>query len=709
LRVAAAALWKAFEAVTSGPVAEEALSLPEVSRQNPLAPWKMLIRAIGAYYRRDAAQCEKFLAAIDPDSAAARLVPALGSMIGQKHNLTPPAIDLVRRTGGTFERLRTALKLLDEALNQTRQSQTLPAIHTAVTLCSEADPGLLERLKQHISIRAMLAGIKPKNVAPALDGGSLKNAYFWRLLARGTEEQKDNPIAIPLACSLWEEFRKHAIHERWFPSQGPEVAAIYLHMDDLWHRVSPDSVDHLQGNFASRFESHAEYYRGQPPEIKALMPNADSPDLYFLSSFQVLARACQADPCSENFERWLRSAADGPQKSCDTVAKRWCAALPRDIPPLLHLMESAEKRNALKKAFKYMETAEQIDGLNAEVRRARLRLLVSMAMRHLKDRKAHLAESELSQLEALPAAQQGDRPAFISALRWVWGQVGGQSGGVLDAQVALVRLLGSDLAAQVVLDGVCRECGFGGLDTSIPPKGVSACSAIGRACALGDDMGVPFAIPQKLFDRIEKELTAKEFRAPVPALVALGETALRQELFKMAYAIAGAGLIQGVEGQARFLYLRARGMPPWEDERRASCLAAASELARRQRDSDLLNRIGEFRDEEMAWLDDPPDARSTAISAEEISRVVERESRERGYPKSQPPRQRGDEGCQCPACQAARGDLPNARDLQDMMECFGPDAVAQALAEIIGLGLPGGFGPGRKRRKRRLDEEDCPF
>ena len=37
LRIAAAGLHKAFETVTSGPVADEALALPEVSRHSPLA------------------------------------------------------------------------------------------------------------------------------------------------------------------------------------------------------------------------------------------------------------------------------------------------------------------------------------------------------------------------------------------------------------------------------------------------------------------------------------------------------------------------------------------------------------------------------------------------------------------------------------------------------------------------------------------------
>ena len=90
-------------------------------------------------------------------------------------------------------------------------------------------------------------------------------------------------------------------------------------------------------------------------------------------------------------------------------------------------MQSAESTNALKRAFKLMEQAERLDGLNPDVRRARLRLLISLATRHLQQKKTHLAEPELRQIEALPQAQQGDRPALAAALRWVYWTLRGET------------------------------------------------------------------------------------------------------------------------------------------------------------------------------------------------------------------------------------------------------------------------------------------
>lgn len=698
-RIAAAALLKAFEAVTSGPVAEEALALPEVSRQNPLAPWKLLIRAIAAYYRREDSLCEKYLTSVEPGSAAARLVPALRALTHQKIALTPAASALVGKASGNTDILRDSLKRLDQAFRGQNHQLTLQEIRNAVTACRESEPALRDRLKQHISIRAMLASLKPDKVAAAMGGPSLKNAYFWRLMARAFEDKRGSAIIIPHACSLWEEFRKHAVREGWFPANGPEVAALYLHIADLWRRLSEDEVEETQNNFVLGFDNHAQYYSGQPPEIRALMPKGENPDLYFLSPFYALERACQADPRSENFKQWLRTAST---EFADSVAERWCEALPNDIPPLIHLMESAERRNALQKAFKFMERAERIDGLNPEVRRARLRLLVSMAARHLREKKAHLAERELRQLEALAQAQQGDRPAFVAAMRWARAQLSSGTADAVSARAEVVKLMGGELATQVVLAGVSQHCGLRSSEPAAP-KGEPLAAGIGRACALGDDMGVPFNIPHSLLDRLSRELSTKGLACSVPALAALGEAAVRQELFAIAYAVGGAGLRQSAEGQARFLFLRARGLPPWEEERRSSCLRAASELAQRQRDSDLLNRIGEWRDEELEFLGFLPEAEVTVIGAEEIGRVVQREIKLRDYPKSRPVPS-DDDDCQCPACCARRGQMP--RELEEMMDQLGPEAVLEAMADMFGMGEK---KKSRKRRTGFADDSDLLF
>jgi len=727
LRKTAAALAVALEAVTTGPVDDQALSFPEISRHSPLASWKILLRAIAAFYRRDDELCEKCLAAIDPLAAAARLVRALRFMIGQKQTLTSASDLLVKQAGGNFETLRPKLKKLDQLLEGGSQAQAIREIRDVISTCQQSCPGIFERLKQHISTRAFRVGVAPERAESALHGHIvLRDAYFWRLLARTCENPHLHPEAVLIACSAWEEFRKHAIREGWFPAQGLEVATLYLHMADLMGRLPLDEDDFnpVRRKFILTFDGHAHYYRNQPAEIRALMAPKRMHDLYFISSEKLLERACEADPCVENFQRWFDWTNSNRPGSSERVAGRWRVAFPKDVRPLLHLMESAEKTNALKKAFGFMEQAEQLDGLNPQVRKARLRLLVSIAVRHLRNKNARLSELDLQAIEALPQAQQGDRKAFVAALRWVsaihWGPKEES-----DARAAdVARLLGSEIAAHVVLTDVARICKL--------PRGVPAplmlapdaklAGGVGLACALGEDMGFKFEIPNTLSGWLLQEVSV-DVAPDLPGLAAIGEAAMRTEDCPLAYAIAGAGLAGNPAGHANFLFMRARSLPPWETKRHDGCLGAASELARHQRDHGLLDRIGEWREEtldEMASLNN-----EIAMSREQINRVIQQEKDQRAYPTSTPSYSydgdEDDDYCDCPDCRRERAGMPRGAPrgmppglemledlLDEMVEQFGPKQTGAAIDELIDFGL-GSKRKKKGRRAREVSDFDIPF
>ena len=156
LRKAAAALERALLAVTAGPVAEEAVELPEVSHRSPLAPWKMLVRAIACFYRGEDEACRRYLEAIKPESAPARLVPAMEAMLGRQaggadarggragivHNL---------RSRGAAQRLEALERAFDSQRRRT-YSQSRPRSRASVP---RAAPDQIERLKQHISVRCV--------------------------------------------------------------------------------------------------------------------------------------------------------------------------------------------------------------------------------------------------------------------------------------------------------------------------------------------------------------------------------------------------------------------------------------------------------------------------------------------------------------------------------------------------------------------------
>jgi hypothetical protein len=646
LRTAAAALVRAFAAVTVGPVEEAALVLPEVSHRGPLASWKILVRAIAYFYQQDDAACERCLKIIDPDSAPAGLIPVLRTMLraSSDERLGAAAELLVAQVCGNKVSLRRALEALDSAFETRVQGRILPQIQRAMTACDVSDPELVEHLRQHIFVRALQLDLPTRKVRAALGGAPTKNAYFWRLYARSVESSRE-PIG-PVICAVWEQFRRHAVAEGWFAENGPEAAALYLHMAELLLEVSDETLETLQSSFAEQFSGFQAFYEDQPPAIRAVEAKYKKRDLYFLSPSHLFERACSIDPHREAFEQWLNWARqESDWRAADYVAERWHRAIPNHSEPLLYLTESAEKRGALHKATAFLEEAQKLDAVNPEVRRAALRLLIAEAGRHLRQRKPHLVEQDVAALEALPQAQVADRLAFLVAVRWACAVIRG------DAQLAssflsqVKHLLGSSAAAILV----CGNAGaLGGLDQAdfdlhLPQKlsldpADSLVSATARVCALGDDVGATCTIPTAWHGQLLQELTNPHGGLEARQLELLGRAALRTNQKELAYAASVAGLQMGGDREARFLLLRARALPEWEFERRDDCITAAVELGRRRRDTSVINEAVELRrgrrnakTKFFDWLDSE-DWRDFSMTTEQIHAVLQREKRSPTFP-----------------------------------------------------------------------------
>ena len=228
-------------------------------------------------------------------------------------------------------------------------------------------------------------------------------------------------------------------------------------------------------------------------------------------------------------------------------------------------------------------------------------------------------------------------------------------------------------------------------------------AALGRACALGEDTGLPIVIPPALSNKLQRELSGRDVTADAVGLAALGEAALRADDLELAYAVSAAGLKLAQERWAEFLFLRARALPDWEEERQALCAAGASELARRQRNADLLRRIAEWREEEMIGMQGSE--ADVAMSTEQINTLIQRELKERGFPDFPDQSEDYDSPCDCPVCRANRQELPPA--LEQMMEEIGPEELIKAMGEML---RGGGMKPKKRRRSRRVfDENELPF
>jgi hypothetical protein len=707
LRTAAAALDRAFIAATSGFVKDEEIALPEVSHRSPLGSWKLLVRAIAHFYRGEDDSCRECLGAIKPESAPARLVPAMHSMLGLKPAapLTPPETLLVSRTTESSATLRNELEKLDRAfVDDEDESRTFKLVRLAMQECRRILPDQVETLRRLIYVRGSMNAVEGERLTAALQGMPRQDAPFFRALAHGMESTGD-PEDLAMACEYWDEFRQRAVREGWFGAKGMEVATLYIHMAGLLRRIPEAMLRDLQRESRSNRRLGLE-------------------DFYFLFPERLYERACVLDPHPEVFSQWLSWAVRVSAHRGEDVAKAWHKIRPMDIEPLLYLLQAAEKRNAFPSALTYLDKAERIDAVHSVVRASRLRLLTGSALRHLEQKKPHLAAEKLKAIAALPQSRQGDRPAFMAALGYVIAVERGDVRVMDDMRAEACRLLGSDKAAWMLVCGISAAAkrrpvalplveNFSRAEQSALP------AQIARLVAIAKDVGIAkFHLPlpyleeaARQFPRVMGSLDANQLRT-------LAETALAMGDDEFAYAASGEGLSRGGDTEARFLVLRARSMPERQGDRHAICAAAAAELARPHRD---METVGEAVDLVRGAMDSDP----FSLTLDQARDVVRKEIAASAYPagnaRSITPGPdysdlMPDSQCDCPKCRRARGEKPRPFDDDDefdgndsddddidfagMEKIFNerippgmPPEMAQMLFELLKEGYLNGISP----------------
>lgn len=664
LRTAASALAAVFRAVTTGPVEDAVLALPEVSRRSPLASWKALIRAIACYYRCEDEECARWLQTIVIDSVPARLVPAFTVMLKKKPAAgtdSKPSLagqKLIAAAGDHGAALRSALKDLEDALRAKKEKRILDAARTAMAASDHCNAAVRERLRQHIAVRGGLLDIEPSAINAAVGGAPRWDAYYFRLLARSLEDQH-NVDGYAEAGAVWSDFRREAIKENWFAAGGLEDGVLSLHMAQLMEKAPDETIEDLRAAMAT--------YRkpGQWKQDDGGVPSAKT--LY--------ERACKADPHPEAFQASLSCARKyGSWQEADEVAEHWREARAADIQPLLYLMESAEKRNAFKKSLKYLEEAEQLDRLNPEVRRAKLRLLLAAALRHLQQRKAHLALGGIEQIETVPEVRPGEIAALAAALRWCVAAVG-RDKAVQDEQEASLNTLIGSVAAHLLIVSAAEkaEMLFAVSSRVLKVAKISAAellAGVARARALGEWAGLRITLPRDWIDPLIASLKMPNCPADATQMLVLGEAALDGYSPELGYVASVAGLAKG-GANAEFLFLRARSLPPWASVRREGCITASLELARRERNTALAGRImdhlnGKKENERKRWrpgieMGDDPRIASRPVSPELLGKILEEEQALKEYPGHKPgddpkyAEELGYSSCDCPKCRARRG------------------------------------------------------
>ena len=590
----------ALTAVCSGPVDYQDISLDSIPRRSPWAPWKMLVRAIYYYYKGQDEACLKSLNMIDPDSAPARLIPVFNELI--QGRLEPETTGkekiLFEAVSGRTRSMEEALFNLDRSFDQDHEKAIYRSIRNATAEFKQAGPDLIERLKRRITVLGFFEDLSINKLNKAMGGPCLKNSSFWKLMAQAAHQNGQ----IPETCLFWEEFRLHARHEGLFAGNEFAEAATYLHIA----KISTQMVHHKRLNYdLELIEEHLldvldEFYEKQPDYILDAvgLDRRDQNPIYFIDPREVYARACAVGPAGDTFPKWLEYARDfGPDKSYAQAAETWSLAAPGDLRPLLILAELAEGRKAFNKAFKYLEKAEALDEVNPEVRRARIRVLVSIAKRHIAQKKEHLLAKDLKEIEALPQAQVGDRPVMIVALKWARAVLSSDREANIRLFGELVERLRNEQAAGLLIDSLAAECNLPPIQLSkfkankVEDNGLL--EALARVCILGDDLGTLVIMDGPPREALASILSRPGLKAATAHLRSLAENALWNSDWDLAYLASTTGLNQGGLTEARFLFLKSKSIDPSDFTRRHNMLAVANRLARKQGENELAEEIRE--------------------------------------------------------------------------------------------------------------------
>ena len=696
LRVSAAAVWRAFDAVTRGPVDDALLALPEVSRRSPLAPWKLLIRAIALLYRGDDAECARALDGIPADSAPARLAPTLRTVLEGGGEATSEAHDapLLSRILDRSEKLRAELRQLDQAIEQGRPRALMKGIGRAVAACRKQAPSQTDALRRRIVARALAEEIDPLLIAAALGGRAAVDAELWRLVARVLEVRRESG----LAASLWGLFAHAAVAEGWFAEQSAESATVCLHRAKLLTQANPDAD--LAGEDAADFL----HYLSAALEIELPDPDPSGLDSAALepgdeqTSAGLFERASRLDPEPHVFEAWLAHArGSGKEREIERVAQAWRAARPSDTRPLLELLRQAEKRGALRKALGYLSEIEAQDGVDPEIRRARIRLETRSALRHVSQGKAHLLESDIVRLrEAEPTAAR-DRALLLDGFRWAAERLRGHDAEARARYEQLDRELGGVGMAAFLCAGILGEGSAKTDDLRLPAKlrkhAVESLRAVARIVTLLHPLDRCGTLPRAWLQPLAAAVPEVDLAPEL--LLGLTQWAIDQSIGAVAHACTGLGLSRAGPSLGRYLLLRARTLSP-RSPRRSACLAAAASLARQERDTALLVEVvEEARSDGWGW-----DAESIeeTLDPGEIEAIVADEIETRTQsPRGQRKGRRGPKGrdpsplhspsrddCPCPLCELERELGPRISGLLEPEEDAPENLAQEILHELAG-------------------------
>ena len=624
LRRQAALVRRLFNAVTTAPLPSGTLAdLDTIPRQSPLAPWKLLIRALDAFYRHADDRAEANLTRIPADSGPGRLVPVLRALLAGTR--TPaeaadsgpdtPAAALVEQVSvGSHSRRLQFSRALSRGDGRALR-RLLPWLASLPTA------------HRHTFIRTVLDhwqrnGGLPPGLVDLLSHQTI-DPELPRLAALSLEtSQWDGALLV------WDAYLSAAQAAGRLSSSSPETVCILLHMSELFPTDRQQLLDDL--DVVSEYDLRHALRSGRLPAV--------------FDRAALLKRARQAVGSvparlgAQVFAAMVAYYAQHDAKRAEAEAEAWHAAYPDDLAPLLYLSEAAEKRGALRKALGFVAKAEALNRLHPRLRDSRFRLLLASAERRIRDARATLAAADLERLTQEPQADDGDTRAYVLALNWALAQKTADTAGARAWAETLARTVNNQALHTLILATASEMTKVARPRWSASVSPLQAVEGLARACALFGALDRRVCVPDGFVSQVEKNLDG----ASMAQLHALCHAGLAIGRPTLTYIAAGRGLGYPEPDLHRFLLARGKslaGSPSPPDQTRSrNCLRAARELAERARDTQAAGHAAAALDALPAWTDPLPPAASPNRSASQTQIELTLEV-ERRHPR--PPRLAG--------------------------------------------------------------------
>ncbi len=585
--------------------------LSRIPRRSPLAPWCFFIRALDAYHHAKDSECKVLLARIPDNSILKPVQFLLESKIDKK----------VRPEGLSSRPTRELWKSLTPESPRSQWRDFIKSVE------SKQKKGIRDKIQTILNSKWLTSPIIIRE---------FNRSVFNVMDSEDIFDKGVNTILL--------------IHLTRFYG---ERAKMFFHLDSIISTgsLSPDFVAEDLEEFLSEWkhclfpkEQAAVYARAA--EFAQIEESSVFPFSFLFSpkpvnhsnSIRLYKRACQLDPNPDYFNPLISLMQKANKKSTELekMLVKWQKTCPQDSTPLIYLYENAEKRSALQKAMKYLEEAEQVDRLNPSVRNARERLVWSLIQKHLQQKKCHLVERDLKQLDSLELTPL-KRSLFDGVKRFVAIVQDKNDPGLEERHPLFDAILFRNLAFFSTLKS------DNWLDKIEPLENLDTEEKLAiyyNMRYLFKGLNGELRIYKAWHNRIPQWIAAVE---PISEnlLIQISSDILQDEMPSIVIAATARGLRRKSSRLPEFLFYRALALWKESDYNEAivmQCLRAVITLCRARGNYELerqaLDRYKYFQGRFVNFLDDHDRTSNIELTEREIEQVIQREIK-RTEPKTE--------------------------------------------------------------------------